>query len=256
MRSNKRFSYTMPHIEIAAEKLFSIFGLPVTNTLLLSWVVIAVLVIIAQLISRNLRVIPRGLQNVFELVVEYFTDMMEGIFGSRGKAEKYFPIIATIFLFVLISNWMGILPGVGSIGFYETHGEEEIFVPLFRSAGSDINFTLALAIVAVLLVNVSGICAIGFWKYAGKFFSFKDPISFFVGILEFISEFAKMVSFAFRLFGNVFAGEVLLVITGFLVPLFIPIPFLMLEIFVGFIQALVFSMLTMVFVSIAVAEQH
>jgi len=113
---------------------------------------------------------------------------------------------------------------------------------------------LALAITAVLLVNIMGVRATGFGAHMRKFFTLKSPVDFFVGILEFIAEFAKIVSFSFRLFGNVFAGEVLLAITAFLVPFFIPVPFLMLEVFVGFIQALVFSMLTMVFISLAV--QH
>lgn len=248
----------MLHIEIAAEKLFSLFGLPVTNTLLTSWIVVGVLALGALLLSRRMAMIPRGFQNIFETVVEAFLELMESTFGSRKQAAKYLPVVATIFLFVLISNWLGILPGIGSIGFREV-GEassEARFVPLLRSAASDLNFTIALAIAAVLIVNVLGIAAVGAGKHFSKFFTVKSPVDFFVGILEFISEIAKMISFSFRLFGNVFAGEVLLVTTAFLVPYLVPVPFLGLELFVGFIQALVFSMLTMVFISIAVAEHH
>ncbi|MDP3771936.1 MAG: F0F1 ATP synthase subunit A [bacterium] len=249
----------MPHIEIAAEKLISIFGFPITNTLVTSWVVVGILIVLATLISRRVAIIPGGVQNIFEFFTESFLDLMEGMFGSRENAERYFPIVATIFLFVIISNWLGILPGVGSIGFFEhtagEHGEAGIkFVPLFRSAASDLNVTLALGIVAVLLVNIAGAQAIGIGRHLGKYFTLKNPIDTFVGLLEFISEFAKIISFSFRLFGNVFAGEVLLVIVGLLVPYGAPIPFLLLEIFVGFIQALVFAMLTMVFISIAVAH--
>jgi len=244
----------MPHIEIAAEKVINLFGLGVTNTLLTSWIVTAILVIIAVLIKRGINIVPAGLQNIFEFFVERFLGTMEGVFGTREKSEKYFPIVATIFVFILLSNWLGILPGIGSVGFIEEHEGKELFVPLFRSSASDINFTLALAVVAVFLVNILGISAIGFGKHLSRFISFRSPVDFFVGILEFISEIAKMISFSFRLFGNVFAGEVLLVITAFLVPYAIPVPFLMLEIFVGFIQALVFSMLTMVFISIAVSH--
>jgi F-type H+-transporting ATPase subunit a len=129
-------------------------------------------------------------------------------------------------------------------------------VPFLRSAGSDLNVTLALGIVAMTLVNVSGVNALGVWIHVRKFFTFKNPIDFFVGILELLSEFAKIISFSFRLFGNVFAGEVLLVIVGSLAPYVAPVPFLLLEVFVGFIQALVFAMLTMVFISIAVAHEH
>ena len=246
----------MPHIEISAEKLFYFFSFPVTNTLLASWVVVAALIAAAMAISRRMRPVPSGLQNAFEMFTEGFLGLMEGVFGSRKKAEQYFPIIATIFLFIIISNWFGILPGVGTIGFFENHGGERLLVPFLRSAASDLNFTLALGAIAVILVNAAGFGALGFKAHAGKFFTVKNPINTFVGLLEFISEFAKMISFSFRLFGNVFAGEVLLIITGFFAPFGAPIPFLMLEIFVGFIQALVFSMLTMVFISIAVAEHH
>lgn len=246
----------MLHIEIAAEKIGELFGLPITNTLLMGWITVVLLVAAAIFVSWKISIIPGFIQNLLEIVVERFVGLMESVVGSRANAEKYFPIVATIFLFVLLSNWLGILPGIGSIGIFEEHDGKEVFVPLFRSAASDLNFTLALAVSVVVAINVFGVAALGFFKHVGKFISFKGPIDFFVGILELISEIAKMISFAFRLFGNVFAGEVLLVITAFLVPYFIPVPFLMLEIFVGFVQALVFAMLTTVFISIAVAEHH
>ncbi len=244
----------MLHIEIAAEKLVEVFGFPITNALLTSWLVMVVLGVAVFFLFRKINIIPSGIQNIFEIVTEAFLDLMEGMFGGRKNAERYFPLIATIFFFVVISNWLGIFPGVGSIGFYEVHNGEKVFVPLLRSAASDLNFTLALGVIAVLFVNAIGIKVLGLGKHLSKYFSFKNPIDFFVGILEFISEFAKMISFSFRLFGNVFAGEVLLAITGFLAPYLIPVPFLGLEVFVGFIQALVFSMLTMVFISIAVSH--
>ncbi len=244
----------MLHIQIAAEKIGEIFGFPVTNALFTSWAALLVLLTAVFFLFRNISIIPSGIQNIFEMIIEGFLNLMEGMFGSRENAERYIPLVATIFFFVVISNWLGILPGVGSIGFFEEYRGEEVFVPLFRSAASDLNFTLALGVIAVVFVNVSGVSALGLGKHVSKYFSFKNPIDFFVGILEFISEFAKMISFSFRLFGNVFAGEVLLAITGFLAPYIIPVPFLGLEVFVGFIQALVFAMLTMVFMSIAVSH--
>ena len=242
------------HIEIAAEKIFEVFGFPVTNTLLMGWITVLVLGALAYLSYRKMSIIPGALQNLFEIVVDKLIDAMSGVFDTRVKAEKYFPIVATIFLFVLVSNWLGILPGIGSIGLIEKIDGHEKFIPFFRSTASDLNFTLALAIISVVSANVFGIAALGVWKHASKFFNFKGPIDFFVGILELVSEIAKMISFSFRLFGNVFAGEVLLVIIGFLVPFIIPMPFLVLELFVGFIQALVFAMLTMVFISMAVSH--
>lgn len=244
----------MPHIEIAAEKLTTVFGLPITNALVTSWVVVGLLVIVALLLSKRTSLIPGGLQNVIEFFMESFLTLMEGVLGSRVTAEKYFPIVGTIFLFILTSNWLGILPGIGSVGFIEHMGGESKFVPLFRSAASDLNVTLALATITVLMIHIMAVGAIGIKDHISKFFSFKGPIEFLVGVLELVSEFAKIVSFSFRLFGNIFAGEVLLIITGFLAPIGAPIPFLVLEIFVGFVQALVFAMLTVVFISIAVSH--
>ena len=243
-----------PRIEIGAEKLFSVMGFPVTNALVTSWIVASLLIFVSLRMSRGLAVIPSPLQNILEFFVEGFAKMAEGILGSRAAAEKYFPLIATSFLFILTANWLGIFPGVGSVGFYEMHEGVRKFIPFFRSAASDINTTLALATITVFLIHVFAVGAIGMRAHTSKFFSFKGPIEFFVGILEFVSEFAKIISFSFRLFGNIFAGEVLLIITGFLAPLGAPIPFLKLEIFVGFVQALVFAMLTTVFISIAVAD--
>jgi len=246
----------MPRIEIAAEKLFEVLGLPVTNTLVMGWIVTVILTALGFLIFRKIAVLPATPQNIFEVFVESFLGLMEGVFGSREKAEKYLPFVATIFIFILLSNWLGIFPGIGSVGFFEEKDGAKLLVPFFRSPASDLNFTLALALIAVFSVNILGVAAIGFFKHLSRFFTFKGPIDFFVGILEFISEIAKMVSFSFRLFGNVFAGEVLLIITAFLAPVLVPVPFLMLEIFVGFIQALVFAMLTTVFIGIAVSEHH
>jgi F-type H+-transporting ATPase subunit a len=160
--------------------------------------------------------------------------------------------VFTIFLFVLFSNWLGLLPGVSSI----TLGHGTDAVPLLRSPGSDLNFTLALALIAVTMVNVFGLAAMGIRERLSVFFNFQSPIKFFVGILELVSEFARIISFTFRLFGNVFAGEVLLAIMAFLVPYLVPLPFMFLEIFVGFIQAFIFGMLTLVFVALAVTPHE
>lgn len=225
-------------------------GFPVTNSLLLSTIVVAVLAGSALFLRSKLALIPGMLQNVFEIVIEGMLGIMDTILGDRRTSEKYLPLVGTVFLFILFSNWFGLLPGTGSIGFTEGHE----FVPFLRSPGSDINFTLALALIAVVAVNILAISVLGIRKHLSKFLNFKNPMYFFVGILEFISEFARVISFAFRLFGNVFAGEVLLVIVAFLVPYIVPMPFMFLEIFVGFIQAFVFGMLTLVFIAISTAE--
>lgn len=243
---------SLPHISLRAEELFHIGGFPVTNSLLLSTIVFLLLAGIAAVLRPRLALIPGGAQNIFELFLEQVLGLMDTVLGDRRTSEKYLPLVATIFLFVLFSNWLGLLPGVGSIvlrGAHET-------TPLLRAPSADLNFTLALAIITVVTVNVFGAFAIGFLSHASKFFNFKNPVQFFIGMLELASEGARMVSFSFRLFGNVFAGEVLLTIIGFLLPFVAPLPFLFLEVFVGFIQALIFSMLALVFISIAITPHE
>ncbi len=239
------------HISLKAEEILHIGpatgGFPVTNSLLLGSFVLVFLGIIAISAHRRLKMIPGWFQSVFEMFLEAALDLMDTILGERSKSEKYLPLVATIFLFVLFSNWFGLVPGVGSI---LVHGPEET-APLFRSPSADLNFTLALGVIAVLAINILGAAAIGTARHASKFFNFKGPIDFFIGLIELVSEFARMISFSFRLFGNIFAGEVLLIIVGFLAPYVVPLPFLMLETFVGVIQALIFSMLTLVFIAIA-----
>lgn len=242
----------MPHISLRAEEVFRLGGLPVTNTMLLSTIAVLLLVIIAIALWRKLQMVPGRLQNAAEMVIEGMLGVMDSVLIERKKSEKYLPLVATIFLFVITSNWLGLLPGVGSLGL--RRGEE--FTPFLRSPASDLNFTLALALITVFTVNILGAAAIGLKSHAAKFFNFSGPIGFFIGILELISEFARIISFSFRLFGNVFAGEVLLVIIAFLVPFVVPLPFLFLELFVGFIQAFIFSMLALVFIAIATAEHE
>ena len=241
-------------ISLKAEPLFHIGSFVVTNSLVLAVLASLVLGFIAWRLRRGLSEIPKGLQNVFEVFIEGALALMDSVLHDRKKSERYLPLIATIFLFVMISNWMGLMPGVGSLGIHDVHDGHEVFVPLFRAPAADLNFTIGLAFLAVVGVNLAGVMVLGFRKHAGKFFTIKNPIYTFVGLLELVSEFAKMISFSFRLFGNVFAGEVLLIIVGALVPYFVPLPFLALEIFVGFIQAFIFSMLTLVFLAISTAE--
>lgn len=239
------------NISLAAEPIAHIGKFPITNTLLMSWMIIGFLFVIAYLTRKKLSAVPAGLQNVVEVGVEKLLNFMESVTGDRRQAKKFFPLVATIFIFVILSNWLEIVPGLGTIGIWEEHNGEKILIPFIRSASADLNVTLGIAIVSVFSIQIFGIMALGLFKYAGKFISFKGPIEFFVGILELVSEVAKMISFSFRLFGNIFAGEVLLTIVLFLVPYLVPLPFLFLEIFVGFIQALVFSMLTLVFLKVA-----
>lgn len=240
---------------LASETVARIGSFELRNSLLMVWIAMLVLIIPAFILKkRGLRLIPTGLQNFMEVIVEGFFNFWNTITQDKKQTKIFFPLVTTIFLFIVTSNWLGIFPGVGPIGLHEIHEGHPVFVPLFRSGYADVNFTLALAIISVLAAQIYGMRTLGFFHYAGKFFKnpFKDPIGAFVGILELISEFAKVISFTFRLFGNIFAGEMLLVVIGFLVPFLAPLPFYGLELFVGFVQALVFSLLTLVFLKMAV----
>jgi F-type H+-transporting ATPase subunit a len=233
----------MEHISIIPQTITTIWSIPITNTLLTSWLVVALLCLFAVIFSFRLKEIPGRIQSGVEIVIDGFLNFLETIGGSREIALRYFPFVATIFFFVLSANWFGILPGVGSIGF---HGEHEEFIAFFRSVNSDLNMTLALALLTVTVSHIVGLVYAGAKGHISKFLNFKNPITLFAGILEAIGEISKIISLSFRLFGNVFAGEVLLVIISFLVPYIAPIPFLGMELFVGLIQALIFSVLAMV----------
>jgi F-type H+-transporting ATPase subunit a len=239
------------NISLAAEPIFHIGSFAITNTLLMSWCITILVCTIVFLVRRNFTIAPRGLQNVVEAILEAMLNFMDTITHNRQQTKKFFPLVATIFIFVILSNWIEIVPGLGTIGLKEVEHGKEIIIPFIRSSSADLNTTLAIAVIAVLGVQIFGFASLGLRGYGGKFISFKGPIEFFVGILELVSEFAKMISFSFRLFGNIFAGEILLAVMLFLVPFIAPLPFLFLEIFVGFIQALVFSMLTLVFLQMA-----
>lgn len=240
------------NISLAAEPIFHIGSFAVTNTLLMSWFIALFLCLVVFLVRKNLSFVPGGLQNAVEAVLEALLNFIDSVTHDRRQSKKFFPIVATIFIFVILSNWIEIVPGLGTVGIWEEEHGKMILIPFIRSASADLNVTLAIAAISVISIQTFGIGALGFWKYGGKFINFKGPIEFFVGILELVSEVAKMISFSFRLFGNIFAGEILLAVMLALVPFVAPLPFLFLEIFVGFIQALVFSMLTLVFLKMAV----
>lgn len=244
------------NISLAAEPVFHIGSFPVTNTLLTSWIAILLLLIGGFVLRKRMKDVPKGFQNIIEYVVEGMLSVMDGITGSREQTKMFFPLIATLFLFILLANWLGLVPGFGTIGLREVHEGKNIIVPFLRSTNSDLNMTLGMAIISVLAIQIFGIVLIGAAKYSKRFFNFSNPIMTFVGLIELVSEVAKLLSFSFRLFGNVFAGEVLLVVISSLVPYIVPLPFYFLELFVGFIQAMVFAMLTLVFLKVATVEAH
>ncbi|MBU1922509.1 F0F1 ATP synthase subunit A [Patescibacteria group bacterium] len=262
-------------ISLAPETIFNVAGFSVTNSLLNSWMTVIILIICAVVLFKKIKQVPKGMQNVFEMIIEAAFGVMDSVTGSREKSTKFFPLVFTLFIFILINNWLGILPGVGSIGYVAMHEGHGVFVPFLRGATADLNTTLSLALLAVIGSNLLGFITVGVWKYFNKFISLKElisiprkvlkdpsvlivnPIKFFVGLIEIISEIAKVASLSFRLFGNVFAGEVLLASIAVIFAWILPVPFMFLEILVGLIQALIFSMLTLVYLSVATtAEEH
>ncbi|MBI2551122.1 F0F1 ATP synthase subunit A [Candidatus Uhrbacteria bacterium] len=251
-------------ISIAAEPIFHLGSFAVTNSIFTGWIVLVVFVITGLFIRRRAAVTPQGFAHVVDTLVDFLLVEMEKITGNKTKARRFFPLVASLFFFILLSNWIGLLPGVGSIGVWAMHQGERELIPLFRPATSDLNFTLAIAIISVVSMHIFGLLSIGFFNHFSKFFNFrgivlsvkKGPMAlvvalseFFVGLLETIGEVAKTASLALRLFGNVFAGEVLLTVIYSMVAYLIPLPFLFLEMMVGLIQATVFAMLTVVFLS-------
>src|SRR3989344_4851247 len=254
-----------------AEPVAHFGSFPVTNALLTSWAVVAIIVIISLLLRLRLKQVPGKLQNIFELVVEGALSMCDQVTGSRKLSAKIFPIAISAFFFILINNWLGILP-LGGVGIIEEGEHGLAFIPFLRGGTADINATIALAVMAVVGANIFGIFSIGIWKTFNKYVNLKAlggifikirkeptviivaPITLFVGLIEIIGEFAKVASLSFRLFGNVFAGEVLLASMAALVAYIVPIPFLFLEILVGVIQALIFSMLLVVYFTIGATD--
>ena len=302
-----------PAIVVAPERIFDIGPLEVTNTMFTSWVVVALMVIIAVRAGRSMSLVPGGFSGAVEALVGGFFQLCEGIVGENN-ARRFFPVVATIFLYVLFSNFFGLLPVSFAVGRTEPgHGETQaifkqtsfagidlayipmqadevevvttaaeedsagegghglvpeeeggdfsgLLAPYFRSVMTDLNAPLALAIVSFIFVEYWGLSTLG-GGYLRKFFNFgrlvrgspMGIIDVFVGLLELISELSRVVSFTFRLFGNIFAGEVLLLMMSFLVPLVLVDVFYGLELFVGLIQAFVFAMLTLVFAQTAVS---
>lgn len=287
------------HVSISAETILNIFGLQISNSIFTSLLVSLFLIVFALVFRYKFQQTdrPSAFQNFVEMIVEGLYNFVHSITENHKKAALFFPLISTFFIFIILNNYVGLLPGVGSVLVEEgqigqnasvpatvlasetvenaetvsleadaqtiaideeTNEAEETnshVAPLLRAATADLNTTLALAIISVVLTQIFGVSHLGL-SYFSKFINFSSPINFFVGILEIVLEAAKIISFAFRLFGNIFAGEVLLVVMTYLVAIIVPAPFYALELFVGFIQALVFSMLSLIFFNLATKSHH
>ena len=258
-------------ITLFAEPVFHFKNFVITNALLTSWFVVFFIIILSLLLRRRMKIIPGKLQNLFEVVVDEGLKLCDQVTNNRALSVKIFPIAISVFFFILINNWFGILP-LGGFGLIEEGEHGLAFIPYVRGGTADINTTVALAIMAVFGANLFGVFSIGIWKTFNKYVNLKvlggiftkirreptiiivAPITFFVGLIEIVGEFAKIASLSFRLFGNVFAGEVLLVSMAALVAYVVPIPFLFLELLVGVIQALIFSILLVVYFTIGATD--
>jgi len=244
------------HIVLKAEPIIAIGPFVITNSTILGFLVASFMIWIMTKAAKLATVKPKSmLAQVVEAACDFVISTAEGIFHSRKKAVAYAPMLLSLFFFILLNNWAGLMPGVGTI-MGRSGGEA---APLLRPFTSDINGTLALAIVTILLVQVYAIREMGVKGHLKHYFSNQpwNPINLFVGLLEVIGEFTRMMSLSLRLFGNVFAGEVLLAVITKISSNLSPVatlPFIFMEFFVGFIQAFVFTMLTIVF--LAVATHH
>ena len=264
-------SVPRPHPELPAQVVFHLFGFPITNSVIGAWITIIFLVGFSYAVTRRIKLIPGRLQSAFEFLLGWLYKFCQQVAGDEN-GRRFFPVVTTIFLFVAFNAWLGLLPGFGSITAETAEGE----VHLIRAANTDINLALALALVSFVFVEYFGLRSRGF-RYLGKFFNvgqfsrsigqlfrgkpkaalgglMTGAIDIFVGVLEALSELIRIVSFTFRLFGNMTAGEILLVIAAFLVPYLFGLPFYGLELLVGFVQALIFGGLTLVFCTLAVTH--
>ena len=260
---------------VFAEPLFNIGDFQVTNSLINTWLVVVIIISASIFLSKRIKLVPKGFQNFLEAGIESLLDIFDSVTNSRKQSWNFFPFIFSFFILILLSNWMGLLPGIGSIGKVVSEHGEYVFVPFIRGGTADINTTLALAIIGIVASHIFGVISIGAWHHLNKFVNIEalleipkkikkdkmvlliNPINIFVGLLELIGEVAKLTSLSFRLFGNVFAGEVLLASMSAILAFGLPIPFMFLEVLVGIIQAFIFSILVLSYLSMAsVKAEH
>jgi len=244
----------------------------VTNAYVNSTIALVLFVLVAFLIRRKIADVPGRLQNFVEILFETLLGYFDQVTNDRKMSKRFLPFVGTVFLFILVSNWMGQLPGTGSIGVWLMHEGHLTLIPVFRPATSDLNMTIAIALLSVIGSHLLGMFTLGFFTHWNKFIQLGtlwkglktlNPIKiltalveFVVGIIELFSEVAKVVSLSLRLFGNIFAGEVLMTVIAGIFAYVMPLPFIALEFIVGIVQATVFSLLTLVYLTVASSAPH
>lgn len=237
------------HVALKADTLWYVGDYPVTNSLLTSSVGSIVLVFLVLVLSVRLKTIPGKMQSVFELLVEKGYDFtLQTLEGNHTLARRTFPLIASLFVFILFFNLIKFIPGFESLKYNGLH--------FFKPIHADLNMTLALAITAFIFVQVMGIFVLGVFKYASKFVNIKKPLTIPLGVIELISEAAKLVSLSFRLFGNILVGSILLLLVAHTMHVVAPVPVMLFEVFVACLQAFIFALLTLIYVKLAVDEPH
>lgn len=234
-------------ISLAPEILFNIGSFPVTNSFFWSIILSAILIGIILYIRFSMKLVPGKLQSILEILLEEGINFIESIVSSKAKAKKLFPLVFTMFIFILFSNLVTFIPGQAAFLIDTPQGQ----ATPFRAVMSDYGMVLVMTLVAVLTTQIVSVYILGPFGYIGKFINFKSPLKFFLGVMDIIGEIAKVVSLSFRLFGNIFAGEVLGGVMLFLVPFVVPLPFMFLGLLTAFVQAFVFSVLTLIFISMA-----
>jgi len=248
---------------LAPEVVFQIGSINITNTMINAWLAILIFLVLGIIITKTVKLRPGKLQNTCEFFLESILNFFDQVTGDRKKTIKFLPLVGSIFFFILLSNWLGLIPGTGSILVGHNF--------LLRPANTDLNLTVVMALTSVIASHLYGFISIGIFTHIGKFLPIhniwksikKGPLAIFtalmefvVGIIEIISEAAKVLSLSLRLFGNIFAGEVLISVISALVVALVPTPFMLLELLVGLIQAGVFAMLTLVYLTIAISQPH
>lgn len=258
-------------VSLSAEHIGSLGGFPITNAMINSVIAMILFLAVAYGIRWQIQRGSGKLTGGAEMLVEKLIDIGDQVTGERNKTLRFLPFFGSVFLFILVSNWLGLIPGTGSIGLWKMEEGVREFIPLLRPATSDLNTTLALAVITLVVSHIIGIRSHGIWNYINRFIRFQDLwsgirkggmgiftgfVNFFIGFIEIIGEMSRVLSLSLRLFGNILAGEILLGVIGSLIAFAAPLPFMALEIIVGIVQAIIFAVLALVYITIATTEHE
>ncbi len=231
------------NFSLKGQQLINFFGLSISNSLFWSLFLSISLMIFFYFFSKKLKAVPTKIQSIIELIFEFMLSLSHATMGNKKNGKKVFPLFFTFFIFILIANLFTNIPGQAAFSLQKTH------VPVFRAVFADYSMALSLTLIIVILCQVVSINVNGLKSYVEKFFTFKNPLACFLGLLNLIGELSKLISLSFRLFGNILAAEILSTISLILMPFFLPVPFALLGLIGSIIQAFIFSLLSLIFIS-------